>query len=133
RIGFRAITPVFDGATEQEIAAELGRAWPIDRDWDIASERAWDWLAGIKYDTSQLVDEDHARRLFIVAWLTELGYDAAQLETDEPYARRAVAREWLRSRDWNPDELFPDDPEEVIKGRWQEYDRTAIEACVREW
>ncbi len=133
RIGFRAITPVFDGATEQEIAAELGRAWLIDRAWDIAGEWAWDWLAEIKYDTSQLVDQDHARRLFIVAWLSELGYDAAQLETDEPYARRAVAREWLRSRDWNPDELFPDAPEEVVKARWQGYDRVAIEACVREW
>ena len=133
RIGFRAITPVFDGATEQEIAAELGRAWLIDRAWDIAGEWAWDWLAEIKYDTSQLIDQDHARRLFIVAWLSELGYDAAQLETDEPYARRAVAREWLRSRDWNPDELFPDAPEEVIKARWQGYDRVAIEACVREW
>ena len=133
RLGFRAITPVFDGATEQEIAAELGRAWLIDHAWDIASEWAWDWLAEIKYDTSMLVDQDHARRMFVVAWLSDLGYDATQLETDEAYARRATVREWLRSREWNPDEIFPDDPQDVIKGRWQAYDGVAIEACVREW
>ena len=133
RIGFRAITPVFDGATEREIAAELGRAWLIDHAWDVASEWAWDWLAEMNYDTSTLENEDHARRLFIVAWLSDLGYDAGQLEVDEPYARRAVVREWLRSRDWNPDDIFPDDPAEVLKARWQAIDSVAIEACVREW
>jgi DNA-directed RNA polymerase subunit beta len=45
RIGFRAITPVFDGATESEISAELARAWLIDRAWRVASEWAWDYLA----------------------------------------------------------------------------------------
>ncbi len=133
RIGFRAITPVFDGATEQEIAAELGRAWLIDHAWDVASEWAWDWLAEINYDTSKLENEDQVRRMFIVAWLGELGYDPAQLEVDEAYARRATVREWLRSRDWNPDEIFPDNPDELLKARWQEIDGVAIEACVREW
>ena len=133
RVGFRAITPVFDGATEYEIAAELGRAWLVDRAWKIASEWAWDWLAEINYDTSQLEDEDHARQLFVVAWLSELGYDAAQLETDEAYARRAAAREWLRSRDWDPDEVFPDNPDSLPKSHWQTIDPKAIEICAREW
>ncbi len=133
RIGFRAITPVFDGATENEIAAELGRAWLIDRAWDIAGDWAWDWLAEIDYDPAQLENQDHARRMFVVAWLSELGYDATQLQTDEAYARRAAAREWLRSRDWNPDDIFPDNPAEVLKARWQEVDSKAIEICVREW
>ena len=133
RVGFRAVTPVFDGATEQEIAAELARAWLVDRAWKIASEWAWDWLAEIDYDTSQLENEEHARQLFVVAWLSELGYDAAQLETDTAYARRAAAREWLRSRDWEPDEVFPDNPESQPKGLWQAIDPKAIEICVREW
>jgi DNA-directed RNA polymerase subunit beta len=133
RIGFRAITPVFDGATEQEIAAELARAWLIDRAWDIASEWAWDWLAEIEYNTSQLENEDQARRMFVVAWLSDLGYDAAQLETDEAYARRSTAREWLRSRDWNPDEIFPNKPQDVPKSFWQGVDGKAAEACIREW
>ena len=31
RLGFATVTPVFDGADEDEIAAELARAWLIDR------------------------------------------------------------------------------------------------------
>ena len=31
QLGFRAISPVFDGADEFEIEAELARAWMIDR------------------------------------------------------------------------------------------------------
>ena len=111
RIGFRAITPVFDGATESEISAELARAWLIERAWRVASEWAWDYLAEENYDTSQLASEEEARRLYVVAWLSDLGYDPAQLESDTGYARRAAAREWLRSRDWNPDEVFPDNPD----------------------
>ncbi len=133
RIGFRAITPVFDGATEQEIATELGRAWLVDHAWEVASDWAWDWLAEINYDASTLENEDQARRMFIVAWLSDLGYDAARIEVDEPYARRSVAREWLRSRDWNPDEVFPLNPEELPKTRWLEIDPLAVEVCVREW
>ena len=133
RIGFRAVTPVFDGATEEEIAAELARAWLVDRAWRIASEWAWDWLAEMQYDTSQLTGEEHARQLFTVAWLGDLGYDPAQVETDTAYARRAAAREWLRSRDWDPDEVFPDDPDALPKSRWQALDPRAVEICVREW
>ncbi|MBC7317406.1 MAG: DNA-directed RNA polymerase subunit beta, partial [Chloroflexi bacterium] len=41
RLGFRVMTPVSDGATEDEIAAELARAWLIDRAWYDLGERAW--------------------------------------------------------------------------------------------
>ncbi len=41
RLGFRAETPVFDGATEGEIEAELARAWLADRAWEKATRRAW--------------------------------------------------------------------------------------------
>ncbi|MBP6788784.1 MAG: DNA-directed RNA polymerase subunit beta, partial [Candidatus Promineofilum sp.] len=133
RIGFRAITPVFDGATEVEIAAELARAWLIDHAWRVASEWAWDYLAEENYDTSQLDSEEEARRLYVVAWLSDLGYDPAQLDTDTAYARRAVVREWLRGRDWNPDEVFPDNPDSLPKSLWQSIDPKAVEICVREW
>jgi hypothetical protein len=48
------------------------------------------------------------------------------------YARRAAAREWLRSRDWNPDEVFPN-PDSLPKSLWQAIDPKAVEICVREW
>ena len=44
RLGFRAITPVFDGATEYEIDAELARAWLIDQAWKEAGLKAWEQL-----------------------------------------------------------------------------------------
>jgi DNA-directed RNA polymerase subunit beta len=44
RLGFRAITPVFDGANEAEIAAELGRAWLVERAWQESMDWSWDWL-----------------------------------------------------------------------------------------
>ncbi len=133
RLGFRAITPVFDGANEREISAELGRAWLTDQAWRIAADWAWDWLEEMEYDTETLKDEDEARRLFIVSWLGEEGYDEHELETSRTYARRSVVREWLKLRDWDPDEVFPDDTDALNKSDWKPYDERAIEVCVREW
>ena len=41
RLGFYAETPVFDGAKEEEIEAELARAWLIDRAWLATTQQAW--------------------------------------------------------------------------------------------
>jgi DNA-directed RNA polymerase subunit beta len=133
RLGFRAITPVFDGASEREIAAELGRAWLMDYAWKVASDWAWDWLDEIGYDTTGVEDDEQARRLFIVAWLGEMGYDIQLLETDYNYARRSVVREWLRGRNWDPDLVFPDHPESLTKAEWVEPDVRAREIALREW
>ena len=43
RLDFRAITPVFDGATELEISAELSRAWLTDFAWDVLEQ----WSSGM--------------------------------------------------------------------------------------
>jgi DNA-directed RNA polymerase subunit beta len=40
RLGFRAITPVFDGAKEEQIEAELARAWIMDHAWKDTGEKA---------------------------------------------------------------------------------------------
>jgi DNA-directed RNA polymerase subunit beta len=133
RVGFRAITPVFDGANEREIAAELARAWLVDRAWSVASDWAWEWLEEIEYDMSLLQNEDQARRLFVVAWLSEVGYDAERLETDERYARLSAVREWLRGQEVEPAEVFPANPDSLPKTEWQALDQKAIEVCTREW
>jgi DNA-directed RNA polymerase subunit beta len=44
RLGFRAMTPVSDGAREDEIAAELARAWLIDRAQVDLNERTRAWI-----------------------------------------------------------------------------------------
>ncbi|MCB9431420.1 MAG: DNA-directed RNA polymerase subunit beta [Ardenticatenaceae bacterium] len=135
RLGFRAVTPVFDGASEREIQSELGRAWLVDRAWDVATAWAWDWLNEIDYDVELLKDDREARLLFITSWLGDLGYDASRLDVDVDYARQSVAREWVRSRGWDPHGIFiePEAWPETTKGQWEPLNDLAIEACVREW
>lgn len=133
RLGFRAITPVFDGANEGEISAELARAWLLERAWQVAVDWAWDWLTEIEYDLESLEDENEARRLFISGWLGEEGYDVERLETDLRYAQWSVTREWLRGRDWDPDLLFPQNHESMRKLDWLPHNEAVIECCIREW
>ena len=133
RLGFRAITPVFDGANEHEIGAELARAWIIERAWSIVTEWAWDWLTEAEYDLESLRDDSEARNLFIIAWLGEMGYDIEKLEIDHHYARRVVAMEWLRSRDWDPETVFPEEGVTLRKQEWVSYDSASIDICWREW
>ncbi len=133
RLGFRAVTPVFDGANESEISSELARAWLVDRAWKEATDWAWDWLEEMEYDLESLDDDKEARNLFLVAWLGEEGYDADRLMTDREYARMSVAREWLKDRDWDPAEILPENWQELRKADWVPYNARAIEACVREW
>ncbi len=132
RLGFRAITPVFDGASEREISAELSRAWLIDRGWQIVTDWAWDWLAEIDYDLETLRNDSEARGLFIEAWLGDMGYDINRLKVDEGYARFSATKEWLKSRGWDPDQIFS--PElRSRKDSWVPLNEQAIEACAKEW
>ena len=135
RLGFRAQSPVFDGAREQEIEAELARAWLADRAWEKASKRAWDWLVKHGYSESDVIDDDEARALYLADWLGERGYDPERAYNEPTYARRSVLREWLREepQGYDPDELlsFEDDgrPLEVR----QKADEMARVVCLREW
>lgn len=133
RLGFRAVTPVFDGATEQEIRAELARAWLTERAWEIVSDWAWDWLTELEYDLESLQTSQEARQLFIDSWLGEMEYDVDRLRIDEKYAKQSVVNEWLRSRNWEPEQIFPAEGVELRKQEWAPYDIKAIEVCIREW
>jgi DNA-directed RNA polymerase subunit beta len=134
RLGFRAITPVFDGADEEEIEAELARAWLIDRSWKDAADHAWPWARerGF-YQEEAFEDDSEVRRLYLESWLGERGYSAQLIATDVDYARRSALREWLREKGFDPDKmlLFDDSPVEVTARR--PYDATAIEVCLRLW
>jgi len=133
RLGFRAVTPVFDGANESQIGAELARAWLIDRAWREITERAWTWLKAQEYPTETLWDDAEARRLYVVAWLADYGYDAERLVLDQVYARRSVLREWLRERGFDPDDIlsFEDDPRSPVER--EPADQRARIACLRVW
>ena len=133
RLGFRAVTPVFDGANESQVEAELARAWLIDRAWDEIAERAWAWLKAQSYPLETLWDDEEARRLYIVAWLSEHGYDPDRLATEYTYVRRSVLREWLRERGYEPDELlsFEDDVRSLTERAVA--DQKARIVCLRLW
>jgi len=133
RLGFRAITPVFDGADESQIEAELARAWLIDRAWNEITERAWAWLKGQDYPLETLRDDDEARRLYIVAWLAECGYDVDQLIAERVYARRAVLREWLRERGYEPDRLLSFEGDVRVLTERAVADQRVRTACLRIW
>jgi DNA-directed RNA polymerase subunit beta len=133
RLGFRVFTPVFDGASENEIAAELARAWLLDRSWQVATDWAWESLSEMDYDLETLKNDAEARRVFIEAWLGDLGYDIGRLETDRDYARFSVAKEWLKGRNWEPDEIFAKTLRETRKDEWLPLNMNAIEVCEREW
>jgi DNA-directed RNA polymerase subunit beta len=133
RLGFRTFTPVFDGASENEIAAELARAWLIDHAWQVATEWAWESLREMEYEVESLQNDDEARRVFIEAWLGDLGYDVGRLEIDRDYARFAVAKEWLKGRGWDQDDIFAKTLRETRKDEWLPLNEMAIEVCEREW
>ncbi len=133
RLGFRAVTPVFDGASEGEIEAELARAWLVDRAWREISDQAWAWLREQNYDTESIEDDGEARRLYLAHWLRGRKYHQDLLATDEQYAYRAAAREWLREKEYNPEEVlvFEDSPVPVTQRK--PLDDNAVDACLRTW
>jgi DNA-directed RNA polymerase subunit beta len=133
RLGFRAVTPVFDGASEEEIEAELARAWLVERAWTDISDRAWEWLRDQSYDPESIEDDGEVRRLFLAQWLRGKKYNQDLLATNEQYARRAAVREWLREKGYNPDETLVFEDSDVPVAARKPMDEQAIEACLKFW
>ncbi len=130
RLGFRALTPVFDGASEDQIEAELGRAWIVDQAWKDAGLSAWEWIKEQEYDPASIQDDDEVRRLYLEQYLGERDYDVYDLN-DVEYTRFVTAREWLRDHGYEPDEILGESPETVLKKK--EDDDRAIRAALRLW
>jgi DNA-directed RNA polymerase subunit beta len=134
RLGFRAISPVFDGADETEIEADLARAWLMDRAWADVTEWAWDWLKEDEVDLEPIEDDDSARRMFAAAWLEgDPGFDSDQALSDEIYLRQQVLGAWLRQAGYDPDELMASNRSDLAKGGWVSLDEKARAVCWREW
>jgi DNA-directed RNA polymerase subunit beta len=131
RLGFRVITPVFDGATEEEIEAELGRAWLTDTAWVEIGERAWEWLRDQEYDPATIKDDDEVRLLYLEQWLGQKGYDVFRLSSEEIYAREAVLKEWLRDEGFEPDTILKDAKTPLSKTK--QHDDRAVNVTLRMW
>jgi len=133
RLGFRAISPVFDGASEAEIEAELARAWMIDTAWQETADKAWDWFSQDEYDPEMIQDDDEVRRLYLEAWLGERGYDVYQLISDPTFARRSTLREWLRDEGYDPDKILAFEDVDVPVADREAQDERAVDASLRLW
>jgi DNA-directed RNA polymerase subunit beta len=84
-------------------------------------------------DLESLENDDAARMLYITAWLSELGYDVDHLTSSETYSRQSVAREWLRIRGWNPDDILPENWIELRKDDWKPLNLKTLECSLNEW
>jgi DNA-directed RNA polymerase subunit beta len=134
RLGFRAVSSVFDGAVEQEIEADLARSWLMSRAWTDVTEWAWAWLKENEVELETVENDDTARRMFVAAWLADSpGFEAHEVMADPDLLQDWVLRAWLREIGYNPDELMVSDRSELAKGNWEPLDVKAIEVCRREW
>ena len=131
RLGFKVVSPVFDGADEHEISAELARAWLIDQAWHEATNRAWVWLKEQEYNLDDLNNDDEARSLYLHEWLKDA--DRRKLTTDRIYARRQVLRAWLKEKGYDPDTLLSFEDDERSMDERGASDKLARSACYRLW
>jgi DNA-directed RNA polymerase subunit beta len=125
------LTPVFDGASEEQIEAELGRAWIVDEAWRESARVAWQWIKDQEYEPESVQDDDEVRRLYLETWLGKRKYDVYSLN-DVDYARHAAANEWLRDRGYDPQLILGWENEGASEPS-PETDQTAINACLRLW
>jgi DNA-directed RNA polymerase subunit beta len=133
-MGFRAVVPVFDGANEEEIEAELARAWMIDQAWKDTTKKAWDWLieSDPDYDAEMFQDDNEVRALYMEAWLgDERGYDVYRLISDNVFARHSVLKEWLVDYGFKPEEILDYDEFAVDVDDRANQGKRAVEACLK--
>ncbi|MEM7126462.1 MAG: DNA-directed RNA polymerase subunit beta [Chloroflexota bacterium] len=131
RLGFKAETPVFDGAKEYEIAGELCRGWLIERAWKVASERSWEMLVLEGIEPEEIVDDDDSRSVYLLEKLEPLGYDPERIFGDPSYARQSWLREWVRELGYEPDAVLS--PTYNTHRTTEESNRLSIEIALREW
>ncbi len=132
RLGFRAITPVFDGASESEIEAELARAWLIDRAWRETGKRAWEWLGEGDYDPEALHDDREATTLYVQA-VAGKRFDSNMLASDINFARRAALIIWLEQQGHKSGEGIVLEDNTLQGEEKKQADDNAIRLCLQTW
>ena len=132
-LGFRAITPVFDGASESEIEGELVRAWMIDEAWEVTAEKGWEWLKQLEHDPEMIQDDDEVRLLYLEEQLAGKDVDLLEIKENKNLARRVALNLWLESEGYDPATItsFPEDNIAVSDRNQQ--DDNAVKACLSLW
>ncbi|MDP2932225.1 MAG: DNA-directed RNA polymerase subunit beta [Chloroflexota bacterium] len=98
-LGFKVLTPVFDGADDYNIEAELARAWIAQKAGAVnihpgngngSSAIRMDvvkaWLKERGYDANRVFSDEHvkeAREVCLRLWLEEFGVDSRELSLQE--------------------------------------------------
>jgi DNA-directed RNA polymerase subunit beta len=132
-LGFRAVTPVFDGATEAEIEAELVRAWMIDEAWRVTAEKGAEWLQGIEYDPEMIEDDNEVRLLYLEEQLAGKDVDLFEIKENEVLARRAALNLWLENEGYDPATITSFPEENIAVADRNQQDDNAIKACLVLW
>ncbi len=101
KLGFKTITPVFDGATDTDIEDELARVWlgeqsgalktdPFDGHSEYDEEKAKKWVNAQGFDADKAYDRDirgEARRICLILWLEQAGIGCRKLSDEELRAK----------------------------------------------
>jgi DNA-directed RNA polymerase subunit beta len=96
-LGFKALTPVFDGADDNDIESGLARAWIVQRAGAVELDPLTDkanldmnkvksWLAERGYDADKIFDSnfpEEAKKAALRLWLDDLGIDAREMDLAE--------------------------------------------------
>jgi DNA-directed RNA polymerase subunit beta len=134
QLGFRSKTPVFDGANEVEIEAELARGWMIDQAWRETVETAWEWISEQEeYTPENIQDDDEVRLLYLEHWLGPRGYDIYQIASEPRYARRVTLIEWLRDHNFDPDQILDFEDSKLPLREIEAQNQRAVTAGLRLW
>tara|TARA_Y100001970_G_scaffold132492_1_gene163478 strand:+ start:33736 stop:37449 length:3714 start_codon:yes stop_codon:yes gene_type:complete len=88
-LGYRAITPVFDGAKDLDIQDQLGLTWIVIQSEALLEQQAANGDIGNNIDVPKLEN-----------YLTELGYDGSGIltKTHEGHFKRIAQEIWLEQR-----------------------------------
>jgi DNA-directed RNA polymerase subunit beta len=134
RMGFRVISPVFDGADEEEISAELARAWMMDRAWADLNQRVWPVLREAQVDTEMLEDDWEAVQEYLREHLTVSGdEDLEEVLRDKTQVRRAWLQQWLAEQGYPVDRLGVEGRGQSSSAADGDANKLAVMACLRLW
>ncbi len=134
QLGFKVETPVFDGATEWQIEAELSRAWLIEKAWNDVTEAAFAWAQALGEDGAGFESDDDIRIAYIEeVYLADDDVDFEKVFYDRIYARRMVLHHWLQERGYDPDFLMVYEEDSRSLAEKDRSDDAVIDAALAEW
>jgi DNA-directed RNA polymerase subunit beta len=101
-LGFKVLTPVFDGADELDIENSLAREWLVRR------------AKATIYDDKGNISGINTEKLF--SWLSEQGYDSKKVWSDDipEYAKEVSHKIWLADRGIQASSLDAEEIEKTI-------------------